>query len=104
MSDQEMVSIEVPRAMAEAMLESAISEFSEDCYCAGWMSGIQDDLWDILDGEEPAWGYGMCGGTPDDERLARIRALRDATGIWFCGYRDPCSVEEYRFSRGFAVR
>ena len=98
--NDEMVTLEIPREQAVAMLEAAISDFSEECNCAGWMSGIEHDLWQILESGEDTWGYGMCGGAPDSALLKEIRLLRDATGMWFCGYREACSVEEYRFMRG----
>lgn len=68
---------EPQRALADHM-----SELSEYSYCAGWMSGIEEALWEIMN--DPAGElrqrYGMAVFT--DYQLERLRELSDACGGW----------------------
>lgn len=69
---------EIAGYAAEA-LHDAMSELSEDCYAAGWMQGLEYDLWRIVlagDGH-----YGMGRITRDD--TARLRQLADDAGGWW---------------------
>jgi len=55
-----------------------MSELSEVAYCAGWMDGLEFELWRALIGGPRT--YGRLEIT--DEQLARLRALSGAASGW----------------------
>lgn len=61
------------------ILEHEMSRISEECYCAGWMSGLEFSLWAILQGDQ-ANTYGQSFLTDDD--LAILRELSSALNGW----------------------
>jgi hypothetical protein len=61
------------RALADFM-----SELSEEAYCAGWMAGLEFELWRALIGGSRAYG----GLEITDEQLARLRELSEAAEGW----------------------
>lgn len=61
------------RALADFM-----SELSEEAYCAGWMDGLEFELWRALIGGPRT--YGRLEIT--DEQLARLRELSEAAKGW----------------------
>ncbi len=59
-------------------LYETMSDISEDCYCAGWMMGLECAIWGALqDGDRR---YGM--GEMDAEQLERCRELSRELGGW----------------------
>ena len=71
---------------AALALRSLMSELSERCWCARWMEGTENFLWEAASGvrcgEHPSpveWGWGSVGG-PD---IARLHALHVASGGWW---------------------
>jgi hypothetical protein len=57
---------------------SLMSDISEECYCAGWMAGLEFAIWRALkDGN--LW-YGQS--EMDKEKLLRIKELSEETGGW----------------------
>ena len=69
-------------------LYETMSDISEDCYCAGWMMGLEFALWGALqDGDRQ---YGM--GEMDAKQLEKCRELaRDLDGwiVWVDDDTDP---------------
>ena len=65
-------------------LASLMSEISERCYCAGWMTGLERALWSMLDSEDRS--YGQDEVTADEAR--QLRELSEACGGWIV-WRDP---------------
>lgn len=61
----------------EHELLGRMSDLSEDIYAAGWLSGLEDDLWDRLNGR-PASGFDLV----TDEQAAHLRHLAELTGCW----------------------
>jgi hypothetical protein len=60
-------------------LAAAISDISEDCWCAGWLDGCEWSLLDALDGGPREWGQGLITA----EQLANLRSIREACdGGW----------------------
>lgn len=55
-----------------------MSEISEDCYCAGWMMGLENAIWGAL--QDGDLSYGM--GEMDSSLLERVRALHVELGGW----------------------
>lgn len=55
-----------------------MSEISEDCWCAGWMMGLEYAIWGAMrDGD---LSYGMNSMEP--ETLEKVRALFNELGGW----------------------
>ena len=90
------------------LLQQEMSNLSEACYCAGWLTECEHTIWELIEGNGDQWG--MCSFDKDEIVLSRIRELRDASGMWFCGYDNPCTVEEFRqihqdgYSGGWRIR
>ena len=64
-------------------LRDRMSNISEDCYCAGWMSGLEYDLWKMVRGGDRS--YGMCRVSDDD--VEQLRVLSEMAGGWHDGAR-----------------
>lgn len=62
----------------QLLLAEAMSELSENAYCAGWMDGLEYDLWNILSGAPQR--YGRIEVTGSD--VARLKALSAKCGGW----------------------
>lgn len=59
-------------------LYQLMSDISEDCYCAGWMMGLELAIWGALqDGDRT---YGM--GEMDAEQLEQCRTLANEIDGW----------------------
>ncbi len=59
-------------------LYETMSDISEDCYCAGWMMGLEFAIWGALqDGDRR---YGMS--EMDAEQLERCRTLANELDGW----------------------
>lgn len=63
---------------AQLALMEAMSELSEEAYCAGWMEGLEYALWRLL--TEGPGRYGRLDAS--SEQLEHLRALSDACGGW----------------------
>ena len=50
---------------------------SEDCYCAGWMMGLEDALWNV----QPGTRYGQ--GTITERQTTLLRLLAEEAGGWW---------------------
>lgn len=59
-------------------LAALMSEISEECYCAGWMSGLEFSLWAMVQGGDRS--YGMS--EPSESEVAQLRALSERCGGW----------------------
>lgn len=49
-------------------LASLMSDLSEDCWCAGWLSGTEFALWELANAGGGLWGMGVVTAT-DAARL-----------------------------------
>jgi hypothetical protein len=61
-------------------LANLISDISEDCYCAGWMSGIEYELWALLVDPTTKRDRGMSRVEDDD--IATLREISNEIGGW----------------------
>ena len=61
-------------------LINEMSEISEECYCAGWMSGLEDVLWGAVLNLPNDFQWGQ--DTISAERIARIRDASEWLGEW----------------------
>lgn len=69
----------IPRHLARARLLEFMQDLSRDLYCAGWLSGLEDDLWEaVLRG---GMDYGLGEITPVQAALL-CRLAHDANGWW----------------------
>jgi hypothetical protein len=82
------VVVTLPRKAARECLETVVSEISERCYAASWMSGIEDEMPALCAAAaegEPA-PYGM--GSVSPEEALTITALVEALGGWARAFDD----------------
>ncbi len=70
-------------------LYEVMSDISEDCYCAGWMLGLEYAIWGALqDGDR---SYGMS--EMDAAQLERCRVLAKELDGWVIWYDDDKDAE-----------
>lgn len=78
-------------------LQGLMSDISEECYCAGWMSGNEYTLWEMVIDPKASRRYGM--GQVSEEWIADLKAMSVEVGGWFRWVDDdtiPClPVEEW---------
>ncbi len=60
-------------------LSEVMSEISEEHYCAGWLSGLEYSLWEVLEGNRKAFAAGKM----TDEEIQELRDLRERSGGWW---------------------
>lgn len=60
-------------------LANLMSDISEDAYCAGWMMGLEFDLWRLLHSNPPR-PYGMINIS--DNSMKMLKELSDHVGGW----------------------
>lgn len=73
MLDPETHLTPLQRALYELM-----SEISEDCWHAGWMSGNEFALWDAIVTGDRTYGQSFM----DENLLASVKALSEQVGGW----------------------
>jgi hypothetical protein len=56
-----------------------MSDISEDCYCAGWLNGLEHALWRCIESGPRSWGQGEI--TQAD--LDKLKALSSRCGGWW---------------------
>jgi len=66
-------------ADAAKLLVNLMSDISEECYCAGWLSDCEYTLWGLKDKPESTWGMGVVT-TFDCTELRRLSA--ECGGWW----------------------
>ena len=70
-------------------LYELMSDISEDCFCAGWMGGLEYSIWETLqDGDRR---YGM--GEMDATQLEQCRELSKELDGWVIWYDDSNESE-----------
>jgi len=65
---------------AAVRLRDVMSDISEDCYCAGWLTGLEFMLWGAVVGGEP-FHFGM--GRVESSDIAELRRLSEKCGGWW---------------------
>ncbi len=79
---------------AMVRLRNYMSDISEDCWCAGWLTGLEYDLWRaVIRGPAPlgqgSLGHGSFGqGLITRENLAVLRHLSTECGGWVAWLED----------------
>ena len=71
-------------------LYDLMSYISEEHWCAGWMNGLEFDLWERIKSDDPL-PYGL--GQIDPELLKKLRELSEETGGWI--YMDELGDEHF---------
>lgn len=64
---------------AARALEAYMSDISEECYCAGWLHGLEEALWGFVQNGPGQWGQGDVTA----ENIAELKRLSDAAGGWW---------------------
>src|SRR6478735_3720992 len=63
---------------AQHALAQYMSDLSEEAYCAGWMDGLEDALWEVAFGERREYGQ----ATFTAKHAVELRRLAEACGGW----------------------
>lgn len=72
---------EAAKERAKGDLRDFMREISEDCYCAGWMSGLEFDLWDFAKkGVDKPYGLTEMPAS----WAVRLQHLSELCGGWWC--------------------
>lgn len=64
----------------QCRLYALMSDISEDCYCAGWMSGNEYRLWAAVTNADDDRDYGQ--GTITDQQITWLQNLAERAGGW----------------------
>jgi hypothetical protein len=76
-------------------LAELMSDISEDCWCAGWMSCNEFSLWRMTIDPTTERRYGF--GHVTDDQVAELKALSERTGgwvIWWDDFSEPAAPIE----------
>lgn len=74
-----------------AALAEAMSDISEECWCAEWLMGCEYDLWRMLHGGSREWGMGEVA----EVDIERLRELSAECGGWIYWSRGMGGSETY---------
>jgi len=79
-------------------LINEMSKISEECYCAGWMNGLEIVLWDAVLNLPNDLHWGQC--IISAERITRIRDASEWLGEWIVYNRihgeTPVPLDEWK--------
>ncbi|MCW2240791.1 hypothetical protein [Azospirillum canadense] len=64
---------------AKSGLRHLMEEISEDCWCAGWLSGMEYDLWSMVQGGPRDYGVSEVS----QGEVGQLIALSQQTGGWW---------------------
>lgn len=70
----------------QARLADLMSDISEDCWCAGWLSCNEYALWGMVADPTAERRYGF--GYVEDEQVAELMSLAQRTGGWIIYFDD----------------
>jgi len=65
--------------LAKDALVGMMRDISEDCWCAGWLNGLEFTLWDAVTTGEMEVGW----GTVETRELVRMKFLHELVGGWW---------------------
>jgi hypothetical protein len=65
-----------------------MSDISEDCWCAGWLTGCEFSLWDFMTKGGGDWGQGKVR----TDSLSVLRTLSERCGGWIAWRDDVGNV------------
>jgi hypothetical protein len=71
---------------AKDRLYNLMSDISEECYCAGWMSGNEYTLWAMVRDPAASRHYGMSEVSAED--VEELRQLSEQLGGWVVWWDD----------------
>lgn len=61
-----------------ADLADLMSQISEEAFCAGWMSGLEHSLWEIIHSDRRSYGQTVL----TEQQVSRLRSLSERCGGW----------------------
>lgn len=70
----------------QALLAELMSDISEDCWCAGWLSCNEYSLWGMVTNPAAERRYGFS--RVEDDQVAELKALSERTGGWIIYWDD----------------
>jgi hypothetical protein len=62
----------------QLLLEELMSQISEEGFYAGWMAGLEFDLWRIINGDDKRYGHHVL----TQEEIDRLWSLARKCGCW----------------------
>lgn len=74
---------------AKDLLVRLMREYSEDFWCAGWLSGLEYDLWEFTCGEAETYGTYLGSYLKDSERDYLKQLANDAGGWYYWSDKTP---------------
>jgi hypothetical protein len=69
---------------AALLLQSLMSDISEDYYCAGWLIGLEQILWGMVAGGCRDFGMGVV----TEDEVAQLKQLSEQAGGWWHSVED----------------
>jgi hypothetical protein len=60
-------------------LRDLMSDISEEYHCAGWLTGLERELWAMVQGGDRRFGLGEV----DENTVKRLRDLHERSGGWW---------------------
>jgi hypothetical protein len=66
---------------AAVLLRTLMSDISEEYWCAGWLSGLEFTLWQLLNGGQRE--IGMFGRDVSEDQVADLKRLSEQAGGWW---------------------
>jgi hypothetical protein len=75
-----------PDPEAARELAHLMSCISEECWCAGWLSGTEYDLWDAIKDTSNPYEWGLCD-IPEEMRR-ELKPLSDRCNGWIVCHED----------------
>jgi hypothetical protein len=70
----------------QCRLYTLMSDISEECYCAGWLSGNEYRLWSAMTDPKDDRAYGQ--GTITDDNVTDLQDLCERAGGWIYWHDD----------------
>ena len=67
-----------PNGIARIALAALMSSLSEDLWCAGWLTGTERTLWNMVQGGTREWGMGEVS----QRQVDLLRLLSDEAEGW----------------------
>jgi hypothetical protein len=84
---------------AAVLLEERMSAISEKYFCAGWLNGLEHDLWPMLQGGSRDFGLGEVTEAEVDD-LRRLHARAGGWWAWFEGSAEHATPDHGNLGGG----
>ena len=79
---------------ARELLLHRMHDISEDFWCAGWIGGLEYDLWDFVVGKTETYGTYVRSSLDDLDR-EHLKQLAEDAGGWYYYSFEPGHGEQF---------